>query len=294
MFVFLAVPKTGCYSLSEALAGAFPSSNVLAINRPLQQVAATHDLSQISLLRGHFGLLDLINDGLLEGSTAIFSCLREPVARTISSYRYSVAIARGEMNAQSSPPVEEIAGVDFRTFVNELLDEDVQLHFLYGVDRDQAVDLERALRDITELVDVVGITEELERYCVLLGRMYGWNLFPHWQENITPVPRASITVTEEDVAVIRKKCAKDIYAYEYFRRRFHERCAQYAIPAASSELLIRPVIVSHTVGLNVTPQYRPSLIAFGRAFITAGEEGRVQGRPRPIMRVLRNRAQVPE
>jgi len=156
---------------------------------------------QIRVVTGHF---PLCTTELLDAEFVTFTLLREPVERALSFLRHQRQIDPRFAGA----PLEEIYATPLfrdglvRNHMVRMLSltvEEMTAGALTQVGVDDAR-LERAKQNLVERIDVVGIQEEFEAFCLLLTERFGWDLGPAQVANQTAPVEATHSLRRQIAA----------------------------------------------------------------------------------------------
>ena len=180
---------------------------MLDVEHLLERWKARRDT--IRVVTGHF---PLCTTELLGGDFVTFTLLRDPVERTLSYLRH---------RKETDP---DAAGLTLETIYDEPIRFDGLVHNhmvkMLSLTVDEmtagamtkveftAERLQRATERLTE-VEVVGVQERFEEFCVALESRFGWNLGPPVRMNRTKPVAADDTL----VARIRVDNAMDVELY---------------------------------------------------------------------------------
>lgn len=230
-FFFVHLQKTAGISLLWRLRRVFPDSAIypndsdgdmwqdqpqMSVDRLLARWAEPRRRGEIRLVAGHF---PLATADLLEVPFQPFTVVREPVARTVSFLNHYGA----NHDEWRHRPVEELYDDPFvfRTIIRNHMTK------MLGMDRAEMTagvltDLDltnvhlRRAQDNLERMELVGVTESLERFTARLEARFGWDLGDPIRSNESP----AAPVPEE----LRKRIAQDnpldVELYEFARQHW--------------------------------------------------------------------------
>jgi hypothetical protein len=91
--------------------------------------------------------------------------------------------------------------------------------------------LAAAKRNIEEHFSLVGLTERFDETLLLIRALLGWRLYPFYRrENVARSKHKTISISEEDVAVVRAFNHLDLELYRFAYERFERQIGGTSIP----------------------------------------------------------------
>jgi hypothetical protein len=193
--LFLHVPKTGGSTLTGVLSNRFAPDDCLSLY--FGPEPDLKDLDRFRYITGHVGLSFLEQ---FERPPFVFTFIRDPIDRALSSYSYTRAFPPEYQPdvALLGPELYE-RWQKFRRLarecsIGELIDRDPEIARAYFGNRQARAlgsmaegdeRLDDAL-DALERVDFVGVSERLEESADWLARRLGWR-------ELSPVPRSNVS-----------------------------------------------------------------------------------------------------
>jgi hypothetical protein len=237
--IFLHIPKAAGATLNVVLRRHFAENETYRIDgRNVAESIATFkrlpraERERIRLLAGHqgFGL-----HAYLGAPSTYVTLLRDPVDRAVSHYYY----------ARSAPGHylhDEIAsrGIDLEDYPK--LAEEVrngQTRMLAGSDGATSDacgrgELELAKRRLAESFCLFGVTEQFDRFLVLLKRRLGLRRLCYHRMNVTPRRPRRADVPQSAAGAIERSNEFDMELYRFALAGFEEACA--AAPGLDREV----------------------------------------------------------
>jgi hypothetical protein len=152
---------------------------------------------EIRVVTGHF---PLCTTELLGAEFATFTLLREPVERTLSFLRHQRQVAPQFAGASleeiyADPLCRDGLVRDHMVRMLSLTVEEMTAGALTQVVVDERR-LERAMANLVERIDVMGIQEQFEPFCDELSARFGWDLGPAHVANQTESAEAPAALRE--------------------------------------------------------------------------------------------------
>jgi hypothetical protein len=230
-FLFVHLQKTGGTALFQRLREHFGPRGVYPTPDEQGDVRAVTDLDflrerlpahgdEVRVVTGHF---PLCTNELLGGGFTTFTVLRDPVERTLS-------LLRRRQNAEEHFHGRDLADI----YTDDLLHDIIRNHMVkmlslevheltsaplvMPVDFDDAR-LERAKTNLRDRVDVFGLQEQFDDFCIDLSIQFGWDL---------GAPRFANRTQRSPVSdALRHRIAEDNFLdmelYDFARQLWEER-----------------------------------------------------------------------
>jgi hypothetical protein len=240
---FMHIPKTGGLSLIQLLDTHFQPSEIF----PLHSVSSWKELEAFPpeqlvsyrLVRGHFrfGPYDRQIFRYFCQNPLILTMLRDPVARTISAYRYVKRSKRARIHEEVVS--RQMSLLDFATYPpysSRIVN--VQTLIVLGVvsgapnrpDDPNTLSDEATLalaKQKLESFAFFGLTERFEESVRLLHFTFGWPMAEKVpSENVSPVPSARTSIDAAALAAIERKTHLDVDLYAFAEELFEARVQQ--------------------------------------------------------------------
>lgn len=212
VIIFLHILKTAGVTLNGIIYNQYKDKYIIKspywMQEPFSEYIKKFDeeeIKRMEVLRGHFHFG--VHKYLPQKKYIYMTFLRNPIEQVISFYYFTR---------------DRYPGVyDHITFEEYLNDEkynwttsNIQTRFLSGSPSEQG-DLEKAKNNLENYFSIVGITERFDESLSVIKRKLGWNIKSYNNRNVTQSRPNINEISNETIALIKKKNESDIKLYEF-------------------------------------------------------------------------------
>ncbi len=243
--IFMHVPKTAGTTLTTFLDQQFDREQICPHEVIHQAHLYTREQFQgYKLIRGHLNYDHI--EGLLSPGRLI-TVLREPIARTISQYRFFRREGEGlrkqypgataTVDAAMSQSLEQFLRNPTPEVRHHIDNMQTRQSAGYGfafnpAAGDEAI-LSRAMENLRRF-DLVGLTEALPQTLELLCWLYAWYAPPQVEQLNQAPPQEDFKVTGAEYELLHELNRLDLRLYAAWRERFWEQYNRHRCKPASS------------------------------------------------------------
>jgi hypothetical protein len=231
--IFLHIPKTAGSTMHHILARQYPPATVYSIDgdrvqesyNALRALPAA-DKVQLACVKGHlpYGV-----DEFFRQPATYITFLRDPANWVRSYYTFILSIPSHPLRQA----VAACSGVEeFCTLLTEWGMNNFQTRILAGTQAHDRImppygplpenALETAIAHLETRVTVTGLAEQFDASLLMMKRRLGWDNVHYLRQNVTRGKPATLTLTEEQKALIYRNNPLDLALY----RCAHERLSQ--------------------------------------------------------------------
>lgn len=245
MFVFLHIPKAAGTTFREIISAEINPRKRLSLD-DISRIAYAPDewLNSHDFISGHFGVSLLSR---LHSGCQVITMLRNPVARTISQYKYFKELSERDTDFNTyaallrdrslkeilSDPDDVVINSLFRNTQTWALVSDYQHHF-----RNHLMSDDEALaiaKESLEKMDFFGLVEAMEDSLAGLNALFGWNIRIKEAASVKSNPTGWQEDCEGLRDVILENNQLDLALYNWAEIKFRERLSMLSINRAAHQ-----------------------------------------------------------
>lgn len=212
---FIHMPKSGGSTMGQILQSQYEINEVLSYHHTedLSKKKALIDCDSIKVVQGHyfFGLHKYFHRPF-----SYFTILRDPIDRVVSLYYY--------LRSTEGKQYDIYRQMTLQQFVENKIEANIQTTYLAGEDGNGS--LLKAVRNLTQMCDVVGTTEQFNETLYLLKQKYGWSDVFYERINVTKQRKKLEEISEETIEKIKSIHYKDVVLYRFAKKVMERQLSQ--------------------------------------------------------------------
>jgi len=226
--IFLHIPKTAGTTFYDCLKQIYGKNSIIEIhgdlskNKDFLKNNINQKINQnINCIKGHmsFGLHNFLDE-----SATYITFVRNPIARTISIYKYL-------QNSKNHIQHKIVKNISLKDFVlTNTLHNNGQTRFLAGKWDEQLNNIEQlnlAKQNIDKYFSVVGITEKFDESLLLLKKELQWQKMPLYIKENTTKNISNTTTDMDTLKIIKEHNEIDMKLYSYAVEKFETQIKRY-------------------------------------------------------------------